>query len=239
MTECALCHGVGLVPTEHGSRACDCQDEARARSRLKQAHIPPSFEGATLDNFQSGPHTYKAYMAARRYIDEFLPGQRIDSGRGLLLFGSVGTGKTHLACGILRALVETKAVAGRFIDLRELLDRLRSSYGDDARESQAQILRPILDSELVVLDELGAARPSDWVFETLELVIGGLYNERGAVIVTTNLPNLQAGAVSTSEYQRAARPETLGDRIGARMWSRLQQMCVSQDMTGPDWRARK
>ena len=159
----------------------------------------------------------------------------------MLLTGSVGTGKTHLAVAALRVLVETRGVEGRFVDVRVLLDRLRSSYNDDAQESQEQILRPILKADLVVIDELGAARPSDWVFETLELLIGGLYNRVVPVIVTTNLPNLAAGATAKAngnEYARAARPETLGDRIGARMWSRLQQMCASCEMIGPDWRGR-
>jgi DNA replication protein DnaC len=125
------------------------------------------------------------------------------------------------------------------VDLRELLDRLRSSYDERATENQAQIMRPIFAADLVVIDELGAARPTDWIFETQELLIGGLYNRMVPTVVTTNLPNLAAGAAAASGYERAARPETLGDRIGMRMFSRLQEMCRTVTMNGPDWRSKR
>ena len=198
------------------------------------------FRDATLANFKTSRTTETAHLMARRFVEEFSPiavGPRVP---GLLLTGSVGVGKTHLAAGIIRALVEKLGIEARFVDVRELLDRLRSSYGDDARESHGQILYPILSADLVVIDELGAARPSDWVFETIELLIGGLYNRMAPVVVTTNLANLAPGAnAGGNEYARAVRQETLGDRIGARMWSRLQQMCISVDMTGPDQRGAR
>jgi DNA replication protein DnaC len=152
--------------------------------------------------------------------------------------GTVGVGKTHLAAGLLRALIEQKGIEGRFVTVPDLLDRLRSSYQDGAGgDSQAQILRSVTCADFVVIDELGAARPTDWVFETIELLIGNLYNCARAVMVTTNLANAGPGSAAQNEYARAARQESLGDRIGARMWSRLQQMCVAIDMSGPDWRA--
>jgi DNA replication protein DnaC len=206
---------------------------------VRRARIPASFEHATLDRFAGGKHTSQGLMAAKQFAREFIPGQRTS---GLLFTGSVGTGKTHLAAGILRELAETKGVEGRFVDVRELLDKLRGSYDDNAQETQAQILRPLLTADLVVIDELGAARPSDWVFETIELLIGGLYNRMTPTIVTTNLPNLGPGAsaaTAAGEYSRAARPETLGDRIGARMWSRLQQMCRTVVMDGADYRGKR
>lgn len=240
---CELCDGVGLVRVEADgrwvSRACDCQAAARAAALVKRARIPAGFEHATLDGFVASKYTAQGLLAAKQFVREFIPGQATP---GLLLTGTVGTGKTHLAAGILRDLAEEKGVSGRFVDVRELLDQLRGSYDDSAQETQAQILRPLLTADLVVVDELGAARPSEWVFETIELLIGGLYNRTTPTIVTTNLPNLAAGAgASTGNgYARAAmRPETLGDRIGSRMWSRLQQMCRAVEMNGPDWRMRR
>jgi DNA replication protein DnaC len=202
---------------------------------VKRARIPAGYELATLENFKPLPHNRQALGLARKFVADFTPGGKT---AGLLLTGSVGTGKTHLAVGVLRKLAEVTGVEGRFVDVRELLDRLRSSYDASSFESQAGILKPILAADLVVVDELGAARPTDWSFETIELLIGGLYNRCVPIIVTTNFANLSAGgqAAGGNEYARAARQETLGDRIGTRMWSRLQQMCLSVDMSGPDWR---
>jgi DNA replication protein DnaC len=235
---CSACGGVGLIPTASGSRPCACQAREQIRLCLARAGIPPAFAGCSLENFSPRPHTKNALLMARHYAAEFIPGVG-DQLPGPLMTGNPGVGKTHLAAGILRNLIETKGIEGRFVTVPALLDRLRSSYEQDARESQAQILKPILAADLVVIDELGSARPSDWVFETIELLIGSLYNSARPVIVTTNYQNQAAGAAAVNEYARAARPETLGDRIGARMWSRLQQMCIPLDMSGPDWRASK
>jgi DNA replication protein DnaC len=209
--------------------------EREASLRLTRAGIPPHFQGCALENFTPDKDTTWALMAARRYVTEFLPG----AGRGLLFTGTVGTGKTHLAAGIVRALIEDKGIQARFITVAELLEKLRASYGPDATETETQILKPILSADLVVIDELGASRSTDWVFDTVELLISRLYNKTAAVIVTTNFPNLAPGAGQVqNEYARAVRPETLGDRIGARMFSRLQQMCTAVPIHGSDWRMK-
>lgn len=243
-TVCDVCGGVGLVRTEAGlSRPCSCQLAEARRIRLARAGIAPGFAGATLENFEKCPHNQKGLTMARRFAQDFLPGFTGKDIPGLLLTGTVGTGKTHLAAGVLRHLVEEKGIEGRFVTVPDFLDRLRRSYDSDARETPGQIFAPTFAAGLVVIDELGAARPSDWVFETIELLIGGLYNRMTPVIVTTNFSNLDPGAGSAAagnnDYARAARPETLGDRIGARMFSRLQQMCTAVDMTGPDYRTRR
>lgn len=240
LVTCELCGGYGLirVPETNSSRPCECQIAIAAAARIKRAGIPAGFAGASFRTFQRQEHTKNALQTARRFCEEFLPGKDGRT-RGMLLTGSVGTGKTHLAVACLRHLIEEKGIDARFVDVRDLLERLRSTYRDEGGDTQTQILKPLLRADLVVIDELGAARPTDWVFETIELLIGGLYNSLGPVIVTTNLPNAAPGATTgNNEYQRAARPETLGDRIGARMWSRLQEMCVSVEMIGKDFRSR-
>jgi DNA replication protein DnaC len=215
--------------------------EREASLRLTRAGIPPHFQGCALENFHPDKDTTWALMAARRYVTDFLPG----AGRGLLFTGNVGAGKTHLAAGIVRTLIEDKGIQARFVTVPQFLEKLRASFGPDAIETETQILKPILSADLVVIDELGASRPTEWVADTVDLLIGGLYNKAAAVIVTTNFPNLAPGAgqvekeyQAQNEYTRLMRPETLGDRIGKRMWSRLQQMCTTVQIHAPDWRTK-
>jgi DNA replication protein DnaC len=230
---------VGLVLTPAGSRPCECQAREEVRIRLNRARIPAKFAACSLDNFIPRDHTRHALLMAQHYAETFIPGA---GDPGLLFTGSVGTGKTHLAAAILRNLIETKGIEARWVTVPELLDQLRASYEPDAQQSQAQILAPILRADLVAIDELGSVRPGDWVFETVELLIGSLYNSARSVLVTTNHKNLEPGGIldggTITEYRRAARAETLGDRIGRRPWSRLQQMCLTVEMSGPDWRAK-
>lgn len=235
---CGQCGGLGLVRTERGSAPCSCQVEHARRIRLDRAGIPRGFVGATFETYRSTAATRDALLIARRYAEEFPPVDRT-KGAGLLFWGTVGTGKTHLASAIAEMLCG-RGFQPVFVDVRELLDRLRRSFDPKATETETEIVAPIFKADLVVIDELGATRPTDWAFETLELLIGGLYNRTVPAVVTTNLPNLQAGAANDdNQYARSARPETLGDRIGARMFSRLQQMCRPVEMNGPDWRVRR
>jgi DNA replication protein DnaC len=101
-----------------------------------------------------------------------------------------------------------------------------------------QILRPVFDAEVLVLDELGAAKPTDWVWDTVALVLNTRYNDKRTTIITTNYADLPPGGTGngSSGVSRAVRDETLGDRIGERMRSRLAEMCVMVEMRGEDFR---
>jgi DNA replication protein DnaC len=235
---CQECGGIGLIRTApNASKPCSCQVAQGIASRLQRAFFPAAFESADFAGYKVDPNNQRAVDLAKKYIAAFIPG---NTEIGLMFTGTVGTGKTHLAIAIARQLIEERGITARFVDIRALLDRLRSSYDQGSSETQGKILGPILQTDLVIIDELGAARPSDWVFETQELLIGTLYNNKTPVIVTTNLANLAAGkSIDENEYARSVRPETLGDRIGARMFSRLQQMCIEAKLQGPDRRAKK
>ena len=90
-----------------------------------------------------------------------------------------------------------------------------------------------------MLDELGAAKPSDWVWDTVAHILNTRYNDRRTTIITTNYANtgpLRAEGDTNGAARAAMRDETLGDRIGERMRSRLQEMCVVVEMQGADFR---
>jgi DNA replication protein DnaC len=87
--------------------------------------------------------------------------------------------------------------------------------------------------------ELGAAKPTDWVWDTVAHILNTRYNDRRTTILTTNYANLPP--LGTGEGRGAKgvmREETLGDRITERMRSRLQEMCVVVEMQGEDFRQK-
>jgi DNA replication protein DnaC len=153
-----------------------------------------------------------------------------------LLTGSIGVGKTHLAVGILHSLVVEKGVRGLFCDYRELLKEIQHSYNPQVLTTELEILRPVFEAEVLVLDELGASKPTEWVWDTVAHILNTRYNDRRTTIITTNYADAAPGGVGTTAAQRAARDETLGDRIGERMRSRLAEMCVTVQMFGADFR---
>jgi DNA replication protein DnaC len=145
-------------------------------------------------------------------------------------------GKTHLAAGILRRLIQERGVRGLFCDYRELLKSIQNSYNSEVRTTELELLKPVFAAEVLVLDDLGAQKPNEWVWDTVALILNTRYNDKQTTIITTNYPDLGAGGGGQTELERAAREQTLGDRIGDRMRSRLAEMCVRVEMTGEDFR---
>jgi DNA replication protein DnaC len=161
----------------------------------------------------------------------------------LLFVGSVGVGKTHLSVAIIKALIREKGINCLFCDYRELLKSIQNSYNPSVQVTEMEILRPVFDTEVLVLDELGAVRSTEWVFDTVNYILNSRYNENRTTIITTNFPDAAEqgkqdddNSRSYSAAERAARRETLGDRIGERMRSRLHEMCKKIEMEGSDYR---
>ena len=238
---CPLCAGSGwrVVPDapERGVTRCDCQLRARADAMFAAARIPKRYEHCELSNYEfegSQLQLAPARMAACRFVEEY----PVDK-TGLLLVGTIGTGKTHLAVGIAKALIREKGIACLFYDYRELLKEIQNSYNASVQTTELALLKPVFDAEVLVLDELGAVRPSEWVWDTVSLILNTRYNDNRTTIITTNFSDEPAAAVTRSlSPARAARDETLGDRIGERMRSRLHEMCRIVRMDGADFRQK-
>jgi DNA replication protein DnaC len=242
-TVCPICEGSGLriVERPDGSRAardCACRLERRAARMIARANVPKRYEHCSLESYEtdfpSATRSLKhAHLAARRFVESYPLETR---GTGLLLTGSIGVGKTHLAVGILQALVQERGATGLFYDYRELLKQVQNSYNRQVNATELEILAPVFEAEVLVLDELGASKPTDWVWDTVAHILNTRYNDRRTTIITTNYPNAAPLGGNPREDGRFVREETLGDRIGERMRSRLQEMCVVVDMHGVDFR---
>jgi DNA replication protein DnaC len=238
---CSICGGSGLRVVQESGRQfaqdCVCRIERRAERMLGRAHIPRRYEHCSLEsyetNFPSSNRTLgAAHLRARKFVESY---PLETAGTGLLLTGSIGVGKTHLAVGILQALVSERGATGLFFDYRDLLKQVQNSYNSQVRQTELEILRPVFEAEVLVLDELGASKPTEWVWDTVAHILNTRYNDRRTNIITTNYAN---GAPLSTVADGRVREETLGDRIGERMRSRLQEMCVVVEMQGEDFRQK-
>ena len=253
---CPLCGGMGWKTASAGSglrenasadrrvTRCDCQLRAQAASLITSARIPKRYEHCDLTTFEfEGQYRSlaPARMAACRFVEEY----PLDK-TGLLLIGTIGVGKTHLAVGIIKELIFSKGIACLFYDYRELLKQIQNSYNNTVKTTELDVLRPVFEAEVLVLDELGAVKPTEWVWDTVSLILNTRYNDHRTTIITTNYRNLgererpssNLSSRSSQAAKYAAENETLGDRIGDRMHSRLHEMCRIITMEGADFRQR-
>ncbi len=230
-----------VVERPDGSRAareCGCRLQRRAARTIARTRIPKRYEHCTLDayetSFRSATTSLKlAHRNARKFVESY---PLETKGTGLLFTGSIGVGKTHLAVAVLQALCLERGATGLFCDYRELLKQVQNSYNRQVQATELEVLAPVFDAEVLVLDELGAAKPSEWVWDTIAHILNTRYNDRRTTIITTNLTNASPLAGPRREDGRTAREDSLGDRIGERMRSRLYEMCVTIEMDGTDFR---
>ncbi|HEY3823808.1 MAG TPA: ATP-binding protein [Bryobacteraceae bacterium] len=230
---CVECHGTGwkIVEREEisGAVRCGCVAADRAQRLDSDANIPPLYARADFDNFslnRENEITYReltpVYIAVKGYVRDFPDPKR----PGLLLMGEPGTGKTHLAVAAFRAIM-AKGFAGVYFDYQTLLHQIHLGYNSSSNSSDREAYRTAMDTEVVLLDDLGANQVNGWVEDTVTAIITSRCNHRKALIATTNLIDTEAGDV---RYGRTAEGKidyrtTLTDRIGPRARSRLFEMC--------------
>jgi DNA replication protein DnaC len=227
--DCPRCFGTGMeiVPGE-GARRCDCKGMDDRERLFRNARIPARYQHCTLANYDAGSSEsmWIAKREAQIVLDDFL----IIDGRGLLLVGPVGVGKTHLAVAILRELIERYQVGGLFYQFGALLRRIQDSYNAISQTSEFAVLQPVFDADVLVLDELAASKPTDWVRDTMMQIINTRYNDKRLTIFTTNYADKRTSEKDTTEL--------LEDRIGVALRSRLYEMCRTVEIEGEDYRKR-
>jgi len=238
--DCSQCEGTGWKPIEaDGVRRvtrCDCYGEERAELLLAQANIPQRYEQCAFVNFDVRSHNPSlawAKLTAENFVKEY------PTDFGLLFVGPTGVGKTHLAVAVLRELILRKGVECLFYDFHDLLKAIRDSYNPVSQNSELSVLQPVLEAEVLLLDELASWNPSDWVKETLQHIINLRYNRKKVTLITTTL------SFAESADRRTVRSPSGGvvpdleyslNQLGPTLRSRLYEMCKLIEINSDDYR---
>ncbi len=221
---CPRCNNSGWVPLPGEDlrvEACGCQGDLRRQQRFASANVPKRYAHCSLDTFREKSTVLKV---AKRRVQDFVDlWPNTVEGKGLLLMGGCGVGKTHLAVSALLEIINS-GKPGRllFSNFQDLIQEIQASFDNDSGTNKSEILRPVLEADLLVLDELGSQKPTQFVQDILYYVINTRYNEERTTIFTTNY------------YDRTgdAKEETLEQRIGTRLRSRLAEMADRIEFTG-------
>lgn len=232
-SECTTCYGTGWENVDGTHvRQCQCRVRNRPESLLAAARIPKRYENCTLDNyFPQGTQNSTSFLSqAKAVLDcKHLTREYPNIDCGLLFVGPCGVGKTHLAVAVIKELISKAHAPCLFYDFRDLLKEIQDSYNPSTATSELKVLAPVYEAEVLVLDELGANKPTAWVQETITQIINTRYNDKKITIFTSNYLDER-----TAEYG-----ETLTERVGVRLRSRLYEMCKVVQITGDDYRHNK
>jgi DNA replication protein DnaC len=232
---------------------CDCTTGDRTERALQRARVPERYRHCDFENYETdndienvtreqlaawNRSLTQAKMLVQRFAGEFPVG----SEHGLLLMGPCGVGKTHLAVSAMKTIV-LRGHSGLFYDYRELLKAIQDSYNPENQATEMSVLEPVLKTEILVLDDVGSSKPSLWALETVGHILNTRYNDKRVTLLTTNFldsDTVPGGPASQSPRVAGMRAPTVEDslteRVGKRIRSRLYEMCRTLEMNAPDYR---
>ena len=234
---------------------CDCTMGDKTERVLAKARVPDRYRHCDFENFETDNEIENAsreQMAAwnrslaqaklivQRFAEEFSPVREMHNDQGLLLMGPCGAGKTHLAVAALKEILQ-RGHSGLFYDYRELLKEIQDSYNAESQSTEMGVLEPVLKAEMLVLDDVGSSKPSLWALETVGHILNTRYNEKRVTILTTNFLDADAAiapppAARVAGMRAPTIEDSLTDRVGKRIRSRLYEMCRTIEISAPDYR---
>ena len=250
-SDCPLCRGrEGSFGKDSAGyevfRPCSRRHAKRRVELYNTAKIGRRYATATFDTYQ--PQNASQSTALQRARDWPLLYNTSGAKDGLLFWGPVGTGKTHLVLSIFRELTLNAGIPARFVDYGNLLMDLRRSFRAEAGSSEAALMLPLVETEVLIIDELGKGRNTEWELTVLDDLVSRRYNAHRATLFTTNLVVggvRQKGSGFNPAYDQrradssiAGGAETLEERLDGRIYSRLCEMAVVVPVEGNDWRRR-
>jgi len=227
---------------------CECAAGDRTSRVLTRARIPRRYEHCDFDNFDTDLYENEPEAAAwnrsleqaKLVVESFARDYPAGTDCGLLLMGPCGTGKTHLGVAALKQLV-LRGHDGLFYDYRELLKEIQASYNPENETTEMGVLEPVLTVEVLLLDDLGASKPSAWALDTVGHILNTRYNEKRITLLTTNYLDSAAALpdgprLPSGQGLAVPRDDVLADRVGQRIRSRLYEMCRTVEIVAPDYR---
>ncbi|RLJ71364.1 DNA replication protein DnaC [Hydrogenivirga caldilitoris] len=230
--KCSICGGTGFVKEKGGVKPCECRFSGEDINRV--LGIPKRFWGAELENYEyETPSENEAYKEAYIFASSFNP----EEGYGLTLIGPPGVGKTHLAVGVLKKIYREKGIKGAFFDTKDLIYKLKSLM-DEGKTNRA--IKVILNKPLIVLDDLGSERLSEWQRELISYIISYRYNNLKSTIITTNF-SLSGEEKKNKKVKKGSEDEDspkalMSERLGHSAVSRIYEMTRVVYIQGRDRR---
>jgi DNA replication protein DnaC len=222
--------GQEIIPDRYPRLCFECAQETEEREERKQAArqnieriIPPLFEDKRLSNFDVPPGDATALAACNAWRLER------GGGRSLYLYGGTGLGKTHLAAAIaIREILEGRSVV--FLEWSDFLGKLRATFGSKYQGRTEQDIQADLErADLVVIDDIGGGKSTEWAAERLWLIVNGRHVRRRQLVITSNIPLDSIGAeVDLRRW--------VGGAAGQRIVSRLSSMTTTVRVSGKDVR---
>lgn len=186
-------------------------------TKFSISNLGERFVKSTFDAFNKAPGTEQALMHCRNYAKSF-PDY---GGDALMIWGPYGNGKSHLAAAVAH-VVQAKGFTVVFQTLPELLERIRSTFGDRKdKETEKDIMYALQNCNLLILDDVGAEKVTDWVQDALFRIVDGRYRQQRPILYTTNL-----------------KPSEIKDKVGPRIYDRIVETSIMVENSGNSFRMK-
>ena len=232
---CPTCSGAGVLFKEDWtgavtSKICSCRTVDERLRLFNDATVPRRYINADLNSFDTrGNESLRNVTLALLKLErDFEPGQK-----GIGLSGPVGSGKTHLMAAFVREITLSRGIPTVFVEFTHLLASIRAGY--DKQQGEANVLEPLIDAPVLIIDELGKGLTTEWQMAILDELVSKRYNRSVTTFFTTNFPfrdRTQSSARSRENFEAVL----LEERVGERIFSRIAEMCDLYRVDAEDYR---